>query len=408
MGPGSIDPRLECAVRRVSRSVRLKAMDTGGRRRWDAAALVMAAGLALAGCGLPGAPQPPSLNLPVRVTDLSAVRTGNQVSLTWTMPKKSTDKLLLKGEVQARVCWRETSAGPCVTAGTAQFAPGADATFTGSLPAALTAGAQRAVSYFVELQNRKGRSAGLSNGAEVAAGAAPDAVANLSAEVTKTGVLLRWATNESGSESASVAVRLERTLLTPQTKAEQKKERGSPLAPPPEPLNRALLVTKGVEEGRALDRDIRFGETYEYCAQRVASVTAGGQKLELAGPLSAPVRIDAVNIFPPDVPTGLAAVATAGESGAAPGTAATAPSIDLSWTPDTEADLAGYIVYRRENDGAWQRISGPQPVVGPGYHDDKVETGHTYDYAVSAIDAEDHESARSAGARETVPSPDGR
>ena len=55
---------------------------------------IMAA-LFVAGCGTPGAPQPPSLNLPDRVEDLAAVRTGVTVSLTWTMPKKNTDKLLL-------------------------------------------------------------------------------------------------------------------------------------------------------------------------------------------------------------------------------------------------------------------------------------------------------------------------
>ena len=367
-------------------------------RRWGAvlaAALVFAG---LTGCGLPGAPQPPSLNLPDRVTDLSAVRTGNQVSLTWTMPKKNTDKLLLKASVQARVCRKETSAGPCVTVGTTQFAPGADASFTDTLPEALAAGEPRVVTYFVELQNRKGRSAGLSNSADIAAGAAPAAVTDLSAEIAKTGVLLRW----TPDESAGVAVRLERTLLTPQSKEQQKKEQESPLSAPAEPVNRTLLVTAGVQQGRALDRDIRFGETYEYRAQRVASVTADGQKLELAGPLSAPVRIDAVNIFPPDVPSGLAAVATVGENGAGP---TTGPAIDLSWTPDTEADLAGYIVYRREGDGAWQRVSPAQPVVGPGYHDAAVERGHTYDYAVSAIDAEGHESQRSAEAQETVPAP---
>jgi hypothetical protein len=376
-------------------------MDTGCRRRWGAAAAVVAAGLVLAGCGLPGAPQPPSLNLPARVTDLSAVRTGNQVSLTWTMPKKNTDKLLLKADVPARVCRRETSAGACVTAGTAQFAPGTDAVFSETLPAALAAGTPRAITYFVELENRKGRSAGLSNGADVAAGAAPAVVTDLSAQIAKTGVLLRW----TAGDSAGAAVRLHRTLLTPLAK---KKEREGPLTPPPEPVNRTLLVTTGVEQGRALDQDTRFGESYEYRAQRVSSVMADGQKLELAGPLSAPVRIDAVNIFPPDVPTGLAAVATAGESGAGP---AAGPAIDLSWTPDSEADLAGYIVYRREpaaargDDGAWQRISPAQPVVGPGYHDAAVEPGHTYDYAVSAVDMEGHESARSAEAQETVPAP---
>jgi len=57
---------------------------------------VLAMGLAITGCGTPGAPLPPSLKLPDPVTDLSAARTGNQVTLTWTMPKKNKDKLLLK------------------------------------------------------------------------------------------------------------------------------------------------------------------------------------------------------------------------------------------------------------------------------------------------------------------------
>ena len=59
---------------------------------------------ALTGCGMPGAPLPPSLNLPVPVTDLSAVRTGGQVALVWTMPTKTTDKVLLKGNIAVRVC----------------------------------------------------------------------------------------------------------------------------------------------------------------------------------------------------------------------------------------------------------------------------------------------------------------
>jgi hypothetical protein len=66
---------------------------------WAALPVALAAGLAITGCGTPGAPLPPSLKLPDQVTDLSATRTGNQISLTWTMPKKNTEKLLLKGNV---------------------------------------------------------------------------------------------------------------------------------------------------------------------------------------------------------------------------------------------------------------------------------------------------------------------
>jgi hypothetical protein len=366
-------------------------------------AAAFGAALGVAGCGMPGAPLPPSLNLPDRVGDLSAVRSGGQVALTWTMPTKNTDKMLLKGNVAVRVCRNEQGAAGCSAVTTVQLAPGASAAFTDSLPAALAAGQPRVLTYFVEISNRKGRSAGLSNGAEILAGEAPAAVAGLRAEMRRNGVLLRW--TAAPPDAAPVAVRLDRKLLTPPVKnfAPQETERG-PHAPPPEPPERTLLIEAGTATDRALDKDIRFGESYEYRAQRVARATVDGQTLELAGPLSESVRIDAVNVFPPGVPKGLAAVATAGENGAE-------PAIDLSWQADTEADLAGYIVYRREPAAAseshagWQRISSAQPVVGPGYHDANVEPGRAYEYAVSAIDQEGHESARSVGAEETAPGP---
>src|SRR4029077_3163281 len=41
---------------------------------------------ALCGCGSPGVPLPPSLDLPKPVTDLRAVRKGDKVYLMWTVP----------------------------------------------------------------------------------------------------------------------------------------------------------------------------------------------------------------------------------------------------------------------------------------------------------------------------------
>ena len=349
---------------------------------------------ALAGCGMPGAPLPPSLNLPIPVSDLSAVRTGPQVALSWTMPTKTTDKVLLKGNIAVRICRNETIASTCSIAATLSLTPGAGATFTDTLPAPLAAGPPRVITYLIELVNRKGRSAGLSNSAEILAGQAPPAIEDLTAEMRKDGVLLRWA--PAPSESSPVAIRLVRRLLSPPVK---KSDQG-PLAEPAEPLEQSLLVEPAVHSDRALDTGIRFGETYDYRAQRVARITVGGSILELAGPLSPPLRIDAINIFPPSAPKGLAAVATAGEN-------SSGPAIDLSWLPGTEADLAGYIVYRRGSDARaiWQRISPAQPVVGPGYHDPNVQPGNTYIYAVTAIDQQGRESARSAEASDTVPGP---
>ncbi|HUH63763.1 MAG TPA: hypothetical protein VLZ50_12220 [Terracidiphilus sp.] len=354
-------------------------------------ALGCAWSVALLGCGTPGAPQPPSLNLPDRVTDLAAARAGDLVTLTWTMPKKNTDKLLLKGNVAARVCRRESTGG-CEPAGAGlEFAPGATATYTDRLPPALTTGGPQALTYFVELTNRRGRSAGLSNGAMTLAGEAPGPVADLRLEVRKQGVVVNWTPDRTHA-----AIRLRRLLLTPrQPGAETQK---GPLAPTTEAREQNLLIENAPERGRALDKTVRFGESYEYRAQHVIRVEMENHTLELEGELSAPVRVEVLDIFPPAVPTGLAAVATLPE----PGAAEAQTSIDLSWQPDSEADLAGYIVYRREDGEEWQRISPVQPVAAPAFHDAHVETGRTYIYAVSAIDEKGHESAKSAEARETV------
>jgi len=391
-----------------------------------AAALVATlAGIAFAGCGMPGAPQPPSLNLPVRVSDLSAVRSGDQVSLTWTMPAKSTDKAVIGGPIAARICRNITSSPACSAVAEIELAPGSGASFTDALPPSLTSGPAHAFTYYIEVINHKGRSAGLSNAAPALAGSAPPAIDGLRAQLRKDGVLLQWSPAPFDTPPASV--RLVRKLLAlPSTGS----ERGL-LTPPADLIEQTLLVEPSVNSDRALDIHIRFGQTYEYRAQRAVIIPGNGQTLELASHFSSPIRIDAADVFPPSVPNGLAAVAGAGQD-------RLPPAMDLNWTPNTESDLAGYFVYRREirtpddrsaslgseiakqsgpssssslapeataESSSWQRISPAQPVPEPDYRDATVEPGRTYEYAVSAIGLNGQESALSAEAQETVPAP---
>jgi hypothetical protein len=374
------------------------ARNPDGHSRSAALVAALAATFAFAGCGMPGAPQPPSLHLPDRVGDLSAVRSGNHVTLAWSMPKRDTDKVPLKDNVTVRICRNQSVAASCSAAATVELAPNAPGAFTDTLPPALAEGAPRVLTYYVELDNRKGRSAGLSNGAQILAGEAPAAVDALAAEMRRDGVLLRW--TPTPSDAVPVAVRLVRTRISPPAPAPSKSA-ASPLAARPEPPERTLLLEPSAHADRALDSSVQFGETYEYRAQRVARVAVNGETLELAGPFSSPVRIAAVNVYPPAVPKGLAAVATAGEAGAG-------PAIDLNWQPGTETDLAGYFVYRRDGgatESDWRRISPAQPVAEPDYRDANVQPGHSYMYAVSTVDQQGHESARSAETEETVPAP---
>ena len=357
----------------------------------------MAVVLFLSACGTPGAPLAPSLNLPDPVNNLAATRTGDHITLTWKMPRRNTDKLLLKGELPVLICRKEEN-GPCEPVpASLQFAPNSAGSFTETLSLNLASGTPRVLSYFVELPNRNGRSAGLSNAAAVVAGQAPLPVDGLSATVVKAGVVLHW--KAAPASSPITAIRIHRTLLSPPA-AQPRSEPGL-MAPAPELLEQTLLVepTAGnVSTNSALDKDIHLGQTYEYRAQRVNRIQLGDETLELAGSVSAPVRVEANDIFPPAAPIALAAVATLGQPG-------TETAIDLSWQPVADADLAGYTVYRREDNGSWQRISSAQPWSGPAFHDTQVQPGHTYRYAVTAIDQLGHESARSTEAEETVPNP---
>ena len=352
--------------------------------------------IALAGCGTPGAPQPPSLNLPDPVTNLSAARTGNRISLTWTMPRRNTDKVPLKGNSNVSVCRREETSsgvGECVAVGELELAPSLAGSFVDTLPAPLAVGRRRPLDYYVELKNRKGRSAGLSNAATVLAGEAPGPVIGLNAELRKAGVVLHWAPDNSDD-----TVRLRRTLLTPSSA----KPRTGPLPQEAEPIEQNLVVEPNTSAmgAQALDKNITFGNTYEYRAQRLVRESVHGATIELDGELSAPLRVQAADVFPPEVPVGLAAVATAPDA-----SSGIEASIDLSWQPNTEPDLAGYEVYRREDATPWERVSGDQPVAGPAFHDAHVLPGHTYRYGVSAVDKGGRESGRSEEVKETVPGP---
>src|SRR5437764_7132631 len=75
----------------------------------------LVAGLLLAGCGTPGAPQPPSLRLPKPVDDLQAVRKGDKVFLRWQEPTETTDRQGIRGEITMRLCrsYRSQSQAAC-------------------------------------------------------------------------------------------------------------------------------------------------------------------------------------------------------------------------------------------------------------------------------------------------------
>jgi fibronectin type 3 domain-containing protein len=96
--------------------------------------------------------------------------------------------------------------------------------------------------------------------------------------------------------------------------------------------------------------------------------------------------------------------------GAGPGSANTTPNgtatadhvVDLSWSPSTSSNVAGYNVYRSPDGSNWSKIN--LSLVGSTIYDDStVVNGDTYSYSVTAVNLEGVESSKSAIAIASIP-----
>jgi hypothetical protein len=157
-----------------------------------------------------------------------------------------------------------------------------------------------------------------------------------------------------------------------------------------------VMVTQANVSSEAMafvDTGIEWQKHYDYWITPVTLWQGAFIKGEVEGEDSPVVSVFANDIFPPAVPEGLEAVFSG---------IAQQPFIDLTWTPDTEPDLAGYNVYRRVGGEAPVRINS-ELVKTPSFRDAGVKPGMTYLYSVSAVDLRANESARSKEASETVP-----
>jgi hypothetical protein len=91
------------------------------------------------------------------------------------------------------------------------------------------------------------------------------------------------------------------------------------------------------------------------------------------GPASPRTCVTPADTFPPAAPLSLAAIVGEGV-------------ISLIWEPNTEKDLAGYLVLRGDAPGDTLRAITPEPVVGTTYRDTTARAGTRYVYVVVAVD----------------------
>lgn len=361
---------------------------------------LMAVPLLFTACASIGPPEPPSLNLPNPPTDLVASRKGNKVMLSWTIPTETTDRQRIRSvgptdicrglEAVLTACGTPVGEAPAetvpggrkkkTTIGKKSAGPKISESYTDKLAdSILSDDPDGYVTYAVEVLNLESRGAGLSNQVHISAARTLPPPANLNAGVTAQGIVLSWAN-------------------------------GTPAQPPPalhyvyrvyrrqEGTAQAILVGEvPVGTNRTLtftDSTIEWEKTYEYHVDAVTVVMQDGkQSIEVPGEDSPDVKVFANDIFPPAVPSSLQAVSSG------PGQP---PFIDLVWAPDSEADLAGYNVYRRDENGTTVKLNSGL-IKTPAYRDTNVAPGKSYTYSASAVDIHGNESARSEEVSETVP-----
>jgi hypothetical protein len=129
------------------------------------------------------------------------------------------------------------------------------------------------------------------------------------------------------------------------------------------------------------DATFDFGKCYLYVVRSVT--TAGSGTSESAD--SVPAIVTPVDTFPPAGPQNVVTAILPGED-------ADHVVVELSWSIGVEGDLAGYRVYRSEEEGARGVLLTQELLVTPAYRDNSVAIGHHYWYTITAVDRFKNES----------------
>ena len=342
--------------------------------------------LATVSCGTPGAPMPPSLQLPQPASDLKAARKGDTVTLTWTAPTQTTDRTNIKRAGETRVCRSVGQAvvneceRPVGTLSAAQPPATAAATFADALPKRLQEENPAGfATYAVEALNDRGRSGGFSNQVRVTTAATLAPPADFNAQLTPEGPVLLWSgtLHTHGEPEIGHFFRVYRRVEGTQADAIV-----------------GEVMLRNQPDVTLADRSFEWEKTYLYRITVVTTVTRANQVVaEVEGDDSPALKVLVHDSFPPATPTGLQAVFSGLEQ---------RRFVDLTWAPNTESDLAGYNVYRHLGGAPPQKIN-PELVKTPSFRDANVAPGNTIYYSVSAVDLRGNESGRSEEAHESVP-----
>jgi hypothetical protein len=358
--------------------------------------------------------------LPKAPSDLHGARKGDLVTLTWTIPRLTSDRQRVRYLGKTNICRSLDAVLKQCEKVVGEAAPPADfvngkksanakvtASFVDALPSAIEREHPEGfATYAIEVLNTANRGVGISNQVHVPLLPTLPPFAGFAAEVNDQGVMVTWRCPLSAGQGASGAKYLFRIYRRAEGGGETKiaeidatscamgpraivplpDQQPSPESTVPNPQDKII--------SSFLDQSFEWEKTYSYRGTVVSVLqTTGKPPTEVEGEDTPGVKVFAHDIFPPAVPSGLQAVYSGqGQQ----------PFIDLIWAPVPDADLDGYNVYRHEGSATPVKLNS-ELIKAPAFRDTQVEAGKTYFYSVSAVDQRGNESGRSAEGSEKVP-----
>jgi fibronectin type 3 domain-containing protein len=350
----------------------------------------------LVACGAPGEPTPPSPPVPSAIADLTAQQDGDGVQLSFTLPANSIsgDKLSAPPAVEIlRGALKPNGSPDSKSFRVVYTIPGAlvdsyrsdgHMRFTDPIaPEETKAHPGSVIAYVVRTRASGKRASADSNVVSLRVFPVPERIASVEARVTESAIELSWpapARTSAGDPLPAVTgYRIYRSEITP-----------SATSSPAQVLSQGkgeshFSPLASSEVNSYNDTSFSFDRTYVYTVRSVIQV----ENNSLESSDSQPVTVTPHDTFPPVAPQGLVAALL---PGATPG----AFVVDLSWSISLETDLAGYRVYRSEQESTRSQPLNSDLLPTPAVRDTSVQPGHRYWYTVTAVDHAGNESAPSA------------
>lgn len=360
--------------------------------------------LNLTNCGAPGEPTARRAPVPEAVTDLSAQQTGDNLILSFSLPKQTAWGAPLAASPAVEI-YRDFS--PIPPAGAPPAAPPQTllATIPGQMvdkyvqdgrmtfvsdvkPPELEAHAGQEAIFAVRTQASARKASDVSNVVTLQIYPPPAPILGLVAMVSRSAIILNWLAPRKTTAGNNLPPVDHYEVY----RAEEPTSATEPTAPNSAPdLKNPLEMIGEPTMPEFEDTQFQFGHTYVYSVRSV--VRDGTDLVESAD--SNLVAVTPRNTFPPPAPQGLVVVFV-------PATGNAPAHMDLTWDITNETNVAGYNVYRREGNLSAQRVN-TSLVLAPAFRDFSIRPGESYTYTVTAVDSADNESPPSASVSGSIP-----